>query len=75
MTKDDFYELCREALKASRCVSDFSDGSIDKLTRTVMKVVANRIDMAALEVRADEDAVSARVIGKVRMALALETPR
>lgn len=46
MTRDEFDEICRQALIQRRLLADFSDGSIDKVTHTIMKIVKNRIEIA-----------------------------
>ena len=48
MTQDDFEEICREALIERHLLADFSPGSIDKVTRTIMKVVKNRLEAEML---------------------------
>lgn len=55
MTQDDFEEICREALIERHLLADFSPGSIDKVTRVIMKVVKNRLEITKEHLSSQND--------------------
>ena len=70
MTRDDFDEICREALIERRLLADFSDGSIDKVTHTIMKIVKNRLEAAEMTIESESPDVRL-IFDEIREALGL----